>query len=132
MAVPPGPAMSGGSFLSNPEQWKRSWYIWFFGTPLSDIAFPGGDFAIIDRLWADWSPDFTPDPAFMRALKDIYAVDNGQAAMGYYRDSFHGRSAPDGEAANLVGGGEMPIPMLYFHGINDGCLGVDLHRCRRA
>ncbi len=124
MAVPPSPAM-GGSFLTNPEQWKRSWYIWFFGTPLADIAFPVADFAIVDKLWADWSPDYTAAPAFIRALKDTYAVDNGQAAMGYYRDSFHQRRPVEGEAAQLTGG-PMPIPMLYFHGRNDGCLGFDL------
>jgi pimeloyl-ACP methyl ester carboxylesterase len=124
MAVPPGPAM-GTSFLTSPDQWKRSWYMWFFGTSLSDIAFPANDFAIIDKLWADWSPDYTPDPKFMRALKDIFAVDNGQAAMGYYRDSMHGRSAPSEEAAKVTGG-PPPIPMLYLHGRNDGCLGVDL------
>lgn len=124
LAVPPQPAM-GGSFLQSPEQWKRSWYVWFFGTPLADIAFPAADFAIVDRLWADWSPAYTPDPAFIRGLKDVYAVDNGQAAMGYYRDSFHQRSAPEGEAAKMTGGAT-PIPMLYFHGRNDGCLGIEL------
>lgn len=124
LAVPPQPAM-GGAFLQSPDQWKRSWYIWFFGTPLADIAFPANDFAIIDKLWADWSPAYSPDAAFMRALKDTFAADNGQAAMGYYRDSFHGRSQPEGEAARMSGGA-MPIPMLYFHGTNDGCLGLDL------
>lgn len=128
LAVPPGPA-TGGAFLQSPEQWKRSWYIWFFGTPLADIAFPSNDFAIVDRLWADWSPGFTPDPSFIRALKDVYAADNGQAAMGYYRDSFHGRSAPEGEAATMGGGfagGGATVPTLYVHGRNDGCLGFEL------
>ena len=123
MAVPPQGAMAG--FLENPEQWKRSWYIWFFGTPLADIAFPAADFAIVDRLWADWSPGYTPEPQFIRALKDTYAVDNGQAAMAYYRHSFHARETAEGEAATLTGGA-MPIPMLYFHGTDDGCLGFDL------
>ena len=124
LAVPPSPAL-GASFLSSPEQWKRSWYIWFFGTPLADIAFPMSDFAIIDRLWADWSPGFDPGDKFMRGLKDVFAVDGGQVAMGYYRDSMHARTAPPDEAAQ-VAAGPMPIPMLYFHGTTDGCLGIDL------
>jgi pimeloyl-ACP methyl ester carboxylesterase len=45
--------------------------------------------------------------------------------MGYYRDSMHQRQALSDEAAKLTGG-PMPIPMLYFHGRNDGCLGIDL------
>lgn len=124
MAVPPQAAMAG-SFLSSPEQWKRSWYIWFFGTPLADIAFGAADFAIIDKLWTDWSPGFDPGPEFMAALKRCFAGDNGQAAMGYYRDSFHGRSAPEGEAAS-ISAGAVTVPMLYFHGVRDGCLGIDL------
>lgn len=124
MAVPPSPAM-GASFLSSPDQWKRSWYMWFFGTPLSDIAFPMEDYAIVDKLWADWSPDYTPDPDFIRALKDTYAADGGQAAMGYYRDSMHARQQP-GEDALALTGGPLPIPMQYFHGRNDGCLGFEL------
>jgi pimeloyl-ACP methyl ester carboxylesterase len=129
MAVPPGNSL-GSAFLSSPAQWKRSWYIWFFGTPLADIAFNANDFAIIDQLWSDWSPGFDPGEEFMRGLKDCFAADNGQAAMGYYRDSFHARSAPEGEAAEMTGGitggGAIPIPMLYFHGKTDGCLSVDL------
>ncbi len=123
LAVPPPGAVGG--FLENPMQWKRSWYIWFFGTPLADLAFPAADYAIIDRLWADWSPGYTPDPEFMRGLKDCFAQDSGQAAMGYYRDSFHARSAPEGEAASMSGGA-LTVPMLYFHGRDDGCLGFDL------
>lgn len=124
LAVPPQEA-SAGRFLGSPDQLKRSWYIWFFGNPLADAAVPMNDFAFIDKLWADWSPGYTPDPAFMRALKDTFAVDGCQAAMGYYRDSFHGRSAPEGEAAEMRGGG-IPVPMLYMHGRNDGCLGIEL------
>jgi pimeloyl-ACP methyl ester carboxylesterase len=124
LAVPPQAAM-GSRFLSSPDQWKRSWYIWFFGTPLADIAFPMEDFKIIDKLWADWSPGYTPDAGFMRGLKDCFASDGGQAAMGYYRDSFHQRSQPDGAAAE-VKGGTITIPHLYFHGRDDGCLGFEL------
>jgi pimeloyl-ACP methyl ester carboxylesterase len=123
MAVPPPSVAS--RFLENPEQWKRSWYIWFFGNPLADICFPAADYAIVDRLWADWSPGYTPDPSFIRALKDTYAVDGGQAAMDYYRHSFHGRAERDGEA-NDVHAGPLTVPMLYFHGSDDGCLGPDL------
>ena len=123
LAVPPQGAIT--RFLESPEQWKRSWYVWFFGTPLADVAFPARNFAIIDRLWADWSPGYAPDPAFMSALKECFAPDGGRAAMGYYRDSFHARQAPVGEAATVTGG-PPPVAVLYLHGRDDGCLGCDL------
>ncbi len=124
MAVPPQGAIGDG-FLSDPAQWKRSWYVWFFGTPVADVVFTAADFAIIDTLYADWSPSLKVDDAFMRGLKDTFAVDGGQAAMGYYRDSFHARRAVEGEAQNVTGG-PITIPQLYFHGTEDGCLGFDL------
>ncbi|MEX0874857.1 MAG: alpha/beta hydrolase [Actinomycetota bacterium] len=124
MAVPP-PGVIDGKFLGSPEQLKRSWYIWFFGTPLADIAVPMNDYAFIDKIWADWSPGYAVPESFMRALKDSYAVDGAQAAIGYYRDSMHARSAPSEEAA-AVTGGAITIPHLYFHGADDGCLGAEL------
>ena len=53
MAVPPGPAM-GAAFLTVPAQLKRSWYMFFFQHPLSDLVVPANDLAFIDQLWADW------------------------------------------------------------------------------
>jgi pimeloyl-ACP methyl ester carboxylesterase len=124
IAVPP-PGVIDGKFLASPDQLKRSWYIWFFGTPLADIAVPMNDFAFIDKIWADWSPGYRMPEPFMRALKDTFAVDGAQAAIGYYRDSMHGRSTPPEDAAAITGGA-ITIPHLYFHGTDDGCLGADL------
>ena len=68
MAVPHQAALMA-RFLSTPAQLKRSWYIFFFQTPLAELIVPGDDFAVIDMLWRDWSPGLVPDPAFMRELK---------------------------------------------------------------
>ena len=55
MAVPPGGAM-GAAFVTNTDQLKRSWYMFFFQHPLSDIVVPSNDLSFIDMIWADWSP----------------------------------------------------------------------------
>jgi pimeloyl-ACP methyl ester carboxylesterase len=62
----------------------------------------------------------------MRALKDTFAKDGCQAAMGYYRDNFHARTAPEGEAAGLRTTPDIPVPLLYMHGRDDGCIGLDI------
>ena len=49
MAVPPGGAI-GMSFLTNLQQIKRSWYMFFFQSPLADLVVPGADLAFIDML----------------------------------------------------------------------------------
>lgn len=87
MAVP-HPASLMSRFLSSPDQLQRSWYIFFFQSPLADVVVPADDFAVVDKLWRDWSPGFTPDPTFMRALKDTLAAPAPAgfgAAVAYYR-----------------------------------------------
>ena len=126
LAVPPQAAI-GARFISNPDQLKRSWYIWFFQTPLADAAVPMNDFAFVDKLWADWSPGYTPPEGFMRSLKDTFATSITNA-IDYYRHTFGARVTPEGEAAKVAAAssGGYPGPRLYLHGADDGCLGVDL------
>jgi pimeloyl-ACP methyl ester carboxylesterase len=122
------PHFSGfGAHLVKPAQLKRSWYVFFFQLPLADIAVPLDDYAVIDTLWRDWSPGYTPDPGFMRALKDTFSAPGClDAAIGYYRATF-GTTPPDPALAEIQaqGGGEIPVPTLYLHGTDDGCLGVE-------
>ncbi|MGQ0803149.1 MAG: alpha/beta fold hydrolase [Actinomycetota bacterium] len=116
-----------GAHLTKPAQLKRSWYVFFFQTPLADGAVPLDDYAVIDTLWRDWSPGFTPDSAFMRALKDTFSAPGClDAAIGYYRATF-GTTAPDPALAEIQGKGfgEIPVPTLYLHGVDDGCLGIE-------
>ena len=55
MSVPTANAVPV-AFLTDPRQLKRSWYMFFFQSPLADFIVPGNDMAVIDVLWADWSP----------------------------------------------------------------------------
>ncbi|MGI8795495.1 MAG: alpha/beta fold hydrolase [Acidimicrobiia bacterium] len=125
LAVPHFAALGG--HLLKPAQLKRSWYIFFFQSPLADIAVPIDDYAVIDTLWRDWSPGYNPDPAFMRALKDTFSAPGClDAAIGYYRATF-GTTPSDPELTDVQakGGGEIPVPTLYLHGVDDGCLGIE-------
>jgi pimeloyl-ACP methyl ester carboxylesterase len=125
LAVPHIGAL-GPHFLK-PAQLKRSWYTFFFQLPLADIGVPLDDYAVIDTLWRDWSPGYTPDPDFMRRLKDTFSAPGClDAAIGYYR-AMYGTTPPDPALAEVQakGGGPIPVPTLYFHGIDDGTLGVE-------
>jgi pimeloyl-ACP methyl ester carboxylesterase len=117
MAVPPGGALGMG-FLSY-AQLKRSWYMFFFQNALAETAVSMNDLAFIDGLWADWSPGFDGSahlPAVKDALRDPA---NLAAALGYYRAMWGGSGQP-GTA------GTPTQPVLYLHGRDDGCLGVEL------
>ncbi|MEY4173276.1 MAG: hypothetical protein RI900_441 [Actinomycetota bacterium] len=126
MAVPPGGAI-GMSFITNLAQIKRSWYMFFFQHPLSDMVVPGNDLAFIDMLWADWSPghEATDDVAHVKnALRDPA---NLNAALGYYRATLGAGKRDDSlETAQAATGQVPPQPMLYLHGRNDGCIGVEV------
>ncbi len=126
MAVPPGGAI-GMAFLGNLAQIKRSWYMFFFQSPLADFVVPANDLAFIDMLWADWSPghDATDDLLHVKAaLRDPAHL---AAAIGYYRatlgDGLKDPALDDAQAATST---VPPQPMLYLHGRNDGCIGVEV------
>jgi pimeloyl-ACP methyl ester carboxylesterase len=126
MAVPPGPAIAM-AFLGNFDQLKRSWYMFFFQHPLSDMVVPANDLAFIDRIWQDWSPgyDGTADVANVKdALRDPAHL---AAAIGYYRATLgDGLKDPALDAAQAATSQFPTQPMLYLHGRNDGCIGVEV------
>jgi len=107
-AVPPLSAMAGG--LSNYEQLRRIWYMFFFQSPLADFTVPVDDYAFIKGLWRDWSPGYDG---------------HLDADHGYYRAMF-GNSVVAEETkhdyiqANIANIPSQPV--LYLHGENDGCL----------
>jgi pimeloyl-ACP methyl ester carboxylesterase len=127
MAVP-HPAALAARFLTTPAQLKRSWYVFFFQTPLAEFIVPGDDFAVIDMLWRDWSPGLVPDAAFMRTLKETLGAPGSTAAAISYYQSMLGTKPGDPalDAVQAAGNGPTPIPTLYLHGGDDGCMGVEL------
>jgi len=126
LAVPPGNAVAVG-FLTNLDQIQKSWYMFFFQHALADIVVPANDLAFIDRLWAQWSPGYDAAvdlPLVKAALRDPV---NLAAALGYYRATLgSGKRDTRYEAAQGATQIVPTQPMLYMHGRNDGCLGVDI------
>jgi len=124
-AVPPLTTVANAFF--SYDQLRRSWYMFFFQSPLADLAVPMDDLAFIDRLWADWSPgyDAVEDLAHVKdALRDPA---NLTAALGYYRATLGaGAKTPEYDAIEAAGAGPLPQPTLYLHGAGDGCMGAEL------
>jgi len=124
-AVPPAGAVAQG-FLTY-RQLHRSWYMFFFQSPLSDMVVGMNDLEFIDGLWADWSPGYD-GAAHAAAVKDaLRGPANLAAAIGYYRATLgDGPKDPKYDTEQAATGGVPSQPTLYLHGKNDGCLGVDL------
>ena len=123
-ALAPQAAMADGFF--SYDQLRRSWYIFFFQTPLAEYAVTLDDFAFIDRIWADWSPGFDGTGDAARVKESLAAPESLSAALGYYRATFAGPpDDPDAAAAQAAGATGAPQPALYLHGADDGCIGIE-------
>ena len=126
MAVPPGPAV-GTAFLTNLQQIKRSWYMFFFQHPFADFVVGANDLAYIDMLWADWSPGFDAQVELELLKPSLRNPENLQAALGYYRATLGaGYNDPALQPAQDLSGSIPPQPLLYLHGRTDGCMGIEV------
>ena len=126
-AVPPLAAM--GQAFFDYGQIKRSFYMFFFQTPLADAAVAMNDLAFIDGLWSDWSPGYDASEDLPHVKDSLREPANLAAAIGYYRALFDPSRHTDELAAEQAATAQIPPqPTLYLHGTGDGCLGVDLCR----
>jgi pimeloyl-ACP methyl ester carboxylesterase len=123
-AVPYGPAFLRG-LATDPGQQRRSWYMFFFQQALADGAFAHDDFALIDRLVAEWSPGWTwPAEDRARTKACFRAPGTVAAALGYYRATMGPAFAdPSVLAATAAAfGAPLDVPGLMIHGADDGCI----------
>jgi len=130
-AVPPITAMAEAFFSF--DQLKRSWYMFFFQSPLAETVVSMDDLAFIDRLWRDWSPGYDASADTARVKESLRAPANLSAAIGYYRAMFD----PAGQVAELAAEQAAtmmpsPLPLLYMHGTDDGCLAFSLAKAAEA
>jgi len=131
MAVPPGAAM-GAAFVTNTDQLKRSWYMFFFQHPLADLVVPADDMAFIDMIWDDWSPGYDAGADLVRVKDSLREPAHMAAALGYYRaalgDGFRDPAHVRAQEATQA----VPAqPTLYLHGADDGCIGPEVAESAR-
>jgi pimeloyl-ACP methyl ester carboxylesterase len=120
-AVPP--TASIGMSLFTYAQLQRSWYMFFFLSPMAEIALPLDDFAFIDGLWADWSPGYDATFDVARVKESIGDPEHIAAAIGYYRAMLDpGPVDPELADEQNAALAPTPKPTLYLHGRNDGCM----------
>ena len=127
MAVPPTTAL-GMAFVQNLEQIKKSWYMFFFQHGLSDLVVGANNHGFIEMLWRDWSPGYDASFDLESIRKSLADPKNLQAALGYYRATLGDgyRDPKLSELQNQMASGVPSQPLLYLHGANDGCIGVDV------
>jgi pimeloyl-ACP methyl ester carboxylesterase len=118
MAVPHPNALVA-NLREFPGQLRLSWYVSFFqlGKRAQERA-SANDFELIERLWAQWSPNFRPSEEYLAELKRCLGA-SGAAPFEYYRALFRPmREALRRGRRRLV----IDTPTLNLHGARDGCI----------
>ncbi len=120
-AVPP--TASIGMSLLSYAQLQRSWYMFFFLSPLAEVALPLDDYSFIDHLWRDWSPAYDGSWDVARVKESIGVPERIVAAIGTYRALYDpSLQAPELAEEETAALQPTPKPTLYLHGRDDGCM----------
>lgn len=133
MAVP-HPVATARHLLRHPSQLWRSWYIFFFQAPrLPEWRLARRDFALVDRLWRDWSPGFALADDARQRLHHCLAA-SMPAPIDYYRaiprQLFALRAGLPGRASAGRRAGpsaallrrRIATAVMHLHGADDGCI----------
>ena len=123
-SVPHGIAFLS-KFMSDYEQLKRSWYIYFFQSPIADAVVAADHCAFVKKIWRDWCPAWQLPDDEIDSVRDTIAREGGvQAAIGYYRSMLSGVGSDPALAADQarVSIAQIAVPTLYVHGDADGCM----------
>ena len=122
-SVPPLAVLGG--LMQRYDQLKRSFYFWLFQMEIAQQMVAANDLEFIDRLWADWSPNFDSTEELKLIKPGLRDPKNLTAAMGYYRYMFNPKTYGSAHHTQELGS-LLAIPIrqavLYIHGKADGCI----------
>ncbi len=128
IAVPHADRLSEG-MRAVPSQLTNSWYMMFFQLRgIAEIAVERNDWALIKRLWKNWSPDFDLPEEEWGNLRTTFAAQGVKKAMlSYYRQNVSPSIMlgwKKTEAADLT---TVPVRTLAITGADDGCMDTRLY-----
>jgi pimeloyl-ACP methyl ester carboxylesterase len=117
------------AFLTDGDQQRMSWYMFFFQLPLADISVPLNNYEFIHRLWREWSPDLKDYKQYSDKVVSVLSKSNVlEKALAYYRSTFQESlqlERINNKSIELLSSKIQP-PCIYFHGKNDGCIDYKL------
>ncbi|MDZ7689528.1 MAG: alpha/beta hydrolase [Halobacteriales archaeon] len=118
MAVPPNVVEV---FNEYPSQTLRSWYMTFFQIPgLAEETLRRDDFALVERLWNLWSPNWDYTDERIDEVRETFRAENTvEAALLYYRALFEDALSVPADSMRVAG---IEAPTLLVGGRNDGCI----------
>jgi pimeloyl-ACP methyl ester carboxylesterase len=125
-----------GENLFSYDQIKRSFYFWFFQMrEVAEEIVSTNNFAFIDGIWADWSPGYDATEDLLYVKECLSDPAHFQTAMGYYWAQFDPArmgSPAWTEEQKAAWGPPVPQPVLYLHGTQDGCHGLNEEQVKQV
>lgn len=108
------------SMRKYPKQYLNSVYIQFFRIPfVAEWALRRNNFALIERLWNRWSPNWTYPNAVMEQTKTTFQQGGVvEASLAYYRALF----SEGKESSQAASTGAINVPVMTLFSENDGCM----------
>lgn len=101
------------TFAKDPDQVRAVFHFWFFQADVAAKALAASDLAMVDYLWALWSPGYDPGD-HLASVKATLAVPGVlPAALRYYGDLY--RAA----GTRTFPMGEITVPTLSIFGARD-------------
>ncbi|WP_081482056.1 alpha/beta fold hydrolase [Mesorhizobium amorphae] len=121
----PHPTVFFKSIVTKPSQFKKSWYILFFQLgPLADYFVSRNNFSLIEKLWRTWSPGYALSASQWNIIKECLSQSMPKPVM-YYRAMFW---PPLPALKQLRAANKVHTPLLYVHGVEDGCINLESRR----
>lgn len=121
----PHPTSTLRNMRRHPRQLARNWYMLFFQLGrFADLMVVRHDFALIEKLWRDWSPGFHPPPEHLAEVKRCLGQ-SMPAPVDYYRAMLRPSPAMARQMAS-IGRTPIRVPTLHLHGADDGCIGPEI------
>jgi pimeloyl-ACP methyl ester carboxylesterase len=124
--MPPMPVLA--PMLQDYQHIKRAFFFWWLQMPYSAFAYNAYDYAIIDRLWADFSPGYDGAAEAAEHRKCYEGGLRERDILALFRNIFNQRqfSTPAMvKQQTEVWGRPIKIPVLYMHGTYDGFMQLD-------
>lgn len=107
-----------------PSQLLKSWYMLFFQFRLvSEPVVRRNDWALLKKLWRDWSPDYHLSISEWEVLKSTFDTKGVlQAMLAYYRQNATPLKLMGLTSSKMTEFKTINVPTYAITGKNDGCI----------
>lgn len=117
--------IAGSHIPADPEQERRFWYQWYFGTERGVLGLKENRSALCKLLWRLWSPNMVfTDEDYGRTAGSFLNPDFVDIVIHCYRHRYRsavGKPELEPIERELAKAPKIAIPTIVLHGGTDGC-----------